>query len=252
MLKALIFDVDGTLANTEEYHRQAFNDIFKQLGLAWYWSVSLYTQLLEVTGGKERLKYYIEQYLPDFKPSNDINQFIQDLHSLKTDRYNQLLTQGSMELRPGVERLILDARENQQFLAIATTTSSKNVIELIKMTLGEKALSWFKVIVSGEMVTAKKPAPDVYALVLAQLALPAEQCIAIEDSYPGLQSALAAGIKTIITPSNYTQHQNFTGASLVVDSLGEPNQPFKVIGGNAYGYDYLTIPFLHKISQGKE
>ena len=84
MLKALIFDVDGTLANTEEYHRQAFNDSFKQLGLTWNWSVALYTELLEVTGGKERLAYYIERYLPDFKPNNDINQFIQDLHKLKT------------------------------------------------------------------------------------------------------------------------------------------------------------------------
>ena len=139
-LKALIFDVDGTLANTErDGHRLAFNRAFTEAGLDWHWSIDLYGKLLRVSGGKERLKFYLERYQPQFQPQN-ITEFITNLHQLKTKYYQELLTTGSIPLRPGVKRLIRAAREENLRLAIATTSALPNAMALLERTL---APQWF-------------------------------------------------------------------------------------------------------------
>jgi HAD superfamily hydrolase (TIGR01509 family) len=213
-LRALIFDVDGTLAETEEIHRRAFNDTFAAAGLAWEWDQALYARLLEVTGGKERIRHYIDAH--GAKPALD-DAAIAGLHKDKTERYAKFIEDGDMALRPGIQMLLREAASNGVRLAIATTTSRPNVDALLKATLDFQP---FTVIAAGDEVKAKKPAPDVYLLALERLGLPAENCVAVEDTLNGLRSAQGAGLACIVTPSVYGGAGPFPGALRVTD-LGQ-------------------------------
>ena len=214
--RALIFDVDGTLAETEEIHRAAFNEAFAEAGLDWVWTEELYARLLNVTGGRERIAAYVDEIrgMPVDIPA---------LHRRKTDIYNERIRAGGIALRPGVERLIREARARRLSLAIATTTSRPNVSSLIAATLGEGAIGWFASIRTGEDVAPKKPDPEVFRLVLADIGMDGADCVAFEDSANGLRAALAASIPTIVTPSIYTCGEDFAGASLVLRNLDEPD-----------------------------
>ena len=243
-LQGLIFDVDGTLANTErDGHRVAFNQAFAAAGLDWHWSVDFYGELLAVSGGKERIKYYLKQYLPEFKPSKDLADFVADLHQLKTNYFLKLLRSGTIKLRPGAKRLIEEAKRKEVALAIATTTSLPNVIALLEKYLD---LDWFEVIAAGDIVPAKKPAPDIYYYVVNKMKLSVENSIVIEDSDNGLESATAAGLKTIVTVNNYTEKQDFSQAALVVSDLGEPQHPCQVLQGDFTG-DYIELTSLRSL-----
>ncbi len=163
MLKALLFDVDGTLADTErDGHRPAFNAAFQEFGLDWNWDVALYGKLLAVTGGKERMKYYVENFRQDYvKPAN-FDVLVAQLHKAKTAHYTRMLAQGGIPLRPGVKRLLIEARNQGLILGVATTTTPENVIELLRHSLAADGPEWFQVIAAGDIVPAKKPAPDIY------------------------------------------------------------------------------------------
>jgi HAD superfamily hydrolase (TIGR01509 family) len=243
-LQCLIFDVDGTLANTErDGHRVAFNRGFQSAGLDWHWSVDFYGELLTVSGGKERLKYFLRQYLPEFKPDRELHDFVAYLHQLKTKHYLELLDSGAIGLRPGAKRLIEEAKAAGIILAIATTTSFPSVIALLEKYLD---LDWFAVIAAGDIVPAKKPAPDIYYYVIKRLELNAVNVIVVEDSDNGLESAIAAGLTTVVTVNNYTEQQDFSQAALVVSDLGEPEQPCRVIQGNFTG-NYLNLAGLRSL-----
>ena len=248
-LSALLLDVDGTIADTEELHRQAFNSAFTEFGLDWNWSRDLYTELLSVTGGKERIRHYIDCYLPDFTPPDDLPEFIARMHELKTVFYIQTVEQGRAPLRPGVERLICEARAAGLRRAIATTTSPENVQALLGCSFRKASVSWFDVIAAGNAVKAKKPAPDIYRLALAELGLPPQSCLAIEDSVNGLRAASDSGIRTLITVNHYTRHENFEGAVLVLDQLGDPGNPFEVIQGDARGWKYVDVALLKRLHE---
>ncbi|MGE0857063.1 MAG: HAD family hydrolase [Hyphomicrobiaceae bacterium] len=223
MLQALIFDVDGTLAETEEAHREAFNRVFSEAGLAWHWDQPLYRRLLEVTGGKERIAYFLRDFDPprDGVPSDPsmLKDWIAGLHARKTTIYNAIISEGGVPLRPGVEPLIRHARNAGVRLAIATTTSLPNVESLLVATLGPRWPELFETIAAGDMVGAKKPAPDVFLLALERLGLHPLQCLALEDSENGVASARGAGLMTVVTRSTYTDHQTFDGAALVLPDL---------------------------------
>ncbi len=247
-LQALIFDVDGTLADTErDGHRVAFNRAFREAGLDWDWSVELYGKLLEVTGGKERMKFYLDRFRPEYKQPHNLQQVIADLHAAKTRHYTQLLSEGAIPLRPGVKRLIEQARAEGVRLAIATTTTPANVIALLEHALAPNSLSWFEVIAAGDIVPAKKPAPDIYFYALDKMGLRPSDCIAFEDSYNGLVSARKAGLETIITINDYTSDHDFTGALVVLDSFGEPGTPYKVIGGQVGWTTYLDLDLVRQL-----
>ena len=219
MSRAIIFDVDGTLAETEETHRKAFNRAFQAAGLPWSWDQELYRELLAVTGGKERIRHFIDNSGAEAVPAGDLDPFIRALHAEKTNAYTQMVAGGELELRPGVRQLIAAAKQRGYRLALATTTTPANVDALLTSAFGEDGHELFEVICAGDSVPTKKPAPDVYLRVLQELGLPAESCLAVEDSRNGLLSALAAGIRTIVTPCIYTQGENFDGAALVVEGL---------------------------------
>ncbi|MFO8155957.1 MAG: HAD family hydrolase [Pseudomonadota bacterium] len=222
-LEALLFDVDGTLADTErDGHRVAFNRAFAEAGLDWHWSVPLYGELLAVTGGKERIRRYLEAHRPDVRLPEDADGYIAELHAAKTRHYTGMLAEGAIPLRPGVERLLREARDAGLRLGIATTTTPENVTALMTHALGAAALDWFEVIAAGDVVPAKKPAPDIYDYALEQLGVSPAAALAVEDSDPGLQSARAAGLTTVITVNDYTRAQDFTDAVAVLSDLGEP------------------------------
>jgi len=247
-LKALLFDVDGTLADTErDGHRVAFNRAFAETGLNWNWGVGLYGELLAVSGGKERLRFYLEKWRPECNATTDLDDLIIRLHLAKTRHYLDLASSGMIPLRPGVERLLREARTADIRLAIVTTTSPENVTALLSATLGAGSMDWFDVIAAGDCVPRKKPAPDIYSLALSQLGLKVDECLALEDSDNGLQSATCAGIKTLVTVNEYTKHQNFTGAAMVLSQLGEPYDGFEVLAGDAGTATFVDLAFLREL-----
>jgi HAD superfamily hydrolase (TIGR01509 family) len=213
-LRALIFDVDGTLAETEEIHRAAFNRVFAEDGLNWNWDVDLYRDLLKVTGGRERMLLYAGRVRQELEPDR-----LARLHARKNEIYGALVRSGQAALRPGVEDLIRRAHDAGLKLAICTTTSRANIEALIEATLGADGMELFDAIVAGEDVKAKKPAPDAYLAVIAALDQPADACLALEDSRNGLAASRTAGVKTIVTPGLYTAHEDFEGAAAILPDL---------------------------------
>ncbi|MEN8761086.1 MAG: HAD family hydrolase [Thiogranum sp.] len=246
-LTTLLFDVDGTLAETEEIHRQSFNRAFKQAGLDWHWSQDLYAELLAVTGGKERIRHYLSRYLPDFDVAMRLDEYIAGLHAAKTDIYTSTVSSGDVPMRPGVRRLIDEARQAGLRLAIATTTTPVNVTALLEHNLAADSEAWFDVIAAGGVVPAKKPAPDIYYYAMEKMSVRADACLALEDSANGLRSAQQAGLETLVTVSQYTGDHDFEGAALVVDQLGEPDSPFSVIAGDAGDHTYVSVDLLQDL-----
>ena len=246
-LKALIFDVDGTLANTEhDGHLRAFNETFKLFKLDWHWDRELYSDLLSVSGGKERLAHYISHYNPSLKRDLSVSDII-DIHNKKTEIFVEHVANGQVSLRVGVERLIEEAVDSGLRLGIATTTSLKNVEALMTSTLGESALNRFEVIGAGDVVKSKKPAADIYRYVLDKMSLSCHECIAFEDSGIGFASATSAGLRTVVTLSEYTKTKNFQGALVVLDHLGAENQPFEIIKGSPTRHSFVSVGYLKEL-----
>src|SRR5579872_696458 len=243
-IEALIFDVDGTLADTEEAHRQAFNDAFRAHGLEFRWSREVYRELLQVPGGKERLAAFFAGTPLAESERRRLCGLIPWLHATKTSFYRERIERGSVSLRPGVRRLMAEARDAGVRLAIASTTSPENVSALLEGALGFEALDAFSVIATGDAVPRKKPAPDIYFHALGQLGLTARRAVAFEDSAIGVAAAKAAGLLTVATPSNWTRDQDFAAADLVLPSLADPTTPLAAADGWRIGAPYLGLEQL--------
>lgn len=224
-LEALIFDVDGTLADTEEAHRMAFNNAFERFKLGWTWSQDAYRELLKTTGGKERIAAYLATKTLSSSDRKRLAELIPAIHAEKTKFYSSFVADGAVPLREGVARLIEEALSAGCRLAIASTTTAANIDALLSSTLGPRGIERFSVIACGDQVPAKKPAPDIYQLAIRHLGVDPEQAVALEDSHNGLLAATGAGLWTVITPTYWTQAQDFSGAGMVLPSLGDPASP---------------------------
>lgn len=244
-LKALIFDVDGTLADTEkDGHRLAFNAAFHEFGLSWNWGVALYGELLAVTGGKERIRYFVDQFVENYTKPAEFDDLVAALHKAKTRHYTEMLATGAIPMRKGVKRLLAEARAAGLRLAIATTTTPENVTALLRHALAEDSASWFEVIAAGDIVSAKKPAPDIYTWALREMRLDPVECLAFEDSANGIKSSRGAGLKTVVTVNDYTYGHDFSGAVAVLSDLGEPDSPFTLLQGGAQKQGYVDLNLL--------
>ena len=222
MLQALIFDVDGTLADTESAHRAAFNHAFSEEGLDWEWDEPLYTELLDISGGKERIAHYWKHTRGDIVgiDAHAIKDTIVRLHEIKTAAYEAMVNDGLVALRPGVLALIESAHAQGLSLAIATTTSPVNIASLLRRAIGLHWRSVFGVVEDASTAPIKKPNPQVYRQTLQRMGVAPERCLAFEDSSNGLKAALAAGLSTVITPTHFTAHHDFSGALRVLPDLG--------------------------------
>lgn len=244
-LQALLFDVDGTLADTErDGHRPAFNAAFREFGLDWDWDVPLYGKLLAVTGGKERMKHYVDNFRPDYVKPADFDDLVAELHKAKTRHYTAMLAEGNVPMRAGVKRLLQEALDAGLRLAVATTTTPENVTALLEHSLGKGSTKWFEVIAAGDIVPAKKPAPDIYVWALEQMKLGPEACLAFEDSENGIRASRGAGLKTLVTINDYTRDHDFAGAAVVLTDLGEPDAPATALSGAWQGLGYVTLESL--------
>jgi HAD superfamily hydrolase (TIGR01509 family) len=243
-LQALIFDVDGTLAETEEMHRSAFNQAFASFGLRWNWDPPLYKDLLRVAGGKERILHYLMRRRPQDVAARE--REIPQIYALKTRLYSAMVREGTLGLRPGIQRLIEEARSAGIRLAIATTSYPANVDALLQRAFAPSGESLFGVIVAGDEVVAKKPAPDVFDVALRRLGLRPSACVAFEDSANGVRSARHAGLPVVATPSAYTSDDDFTGAASVISTLGEPGEPHQHFAGWEWSGGFVTLAGLQK------
>lgn len=224
VMKALIFDCDGVLADTErDGHRVAFNKAFAQKGLLVEWDVELYGRLLEVSGGKERMKHYFDAHgWPGGIADRDA--LIKDLHKLKTDFFMQIIESGELPLRPGVARLVDEAIAANVQLAVCSTSHERAVNLVVERLLGPQRKARFAVILAGDVVSKKKPDPEIYNLACRKLDLSPSECVVVEDSRNGLLAAKAAGMYCVVTTNGYTKDEDFNEADLVVSELGdEPN-----------------------------
>jgi beta-phosphoglucomutase-like phosphatase (HAD superfamily) len=241
---ALIFDVDGTLADTEELHRQAFNEAFFACGVDWRWGPALYAQLLQITGGKERIAAFLSQQRIAAAERGRLLRLIPQIHATKTRVYLELVAQGRLRPRAGVRRLMTEARVAGLKLAIASTTSPENVQSLLCASFGANSPRWFSTIATGDVVPRKKPAPDIYNLALEKLGVPPQCAVAFEDSAIGVHAAKAAGLFTVATPSLWTIGQDFSAADLVLTSLADPERPLYAIDEMRIGAKYLGLEQL--------
>ncbi len=223
-MKAMIFDCDGVLVDTErDGHRVAFNRAFAAKALDVVWDVALYGELLKIAGGKERMKHYFRQQgFPAGAENTDA--FIKDLHKLKTDLYMKIIADGELPLRPGVKRLVDEAIADGMTLAVCSTSNERAVNTVVEKMLGPERKSKFSAILAGDIVSRKKPDPEIYDLARQHLSLHGEDCVVVEDSRNGLLAAKSAGMHCIITTSSYTTDEDFSPADSVYPELGdEPN-----------------------------
>ncbi len=221
-LRALIFDCDGVLAETErDGHRVAFNRMFAAKAYEIEWDVALYKELLKVGGGKERMRHYFDQ---TSWPAGirDKDALIKELHQLKTAYYMDMVESGQLPVRPGVVRLVDEALAAGVKLAVCSTSNEKAVNAVVETLLGPERHAKFNVILAGDIVSKKKPDPEIYTLALNRLHLEPAECVVVEDNRNGLLAAKGAGMYCVVTTNGYTEDEDFSEADLVVSELGDP------------------------------
>jgi HAD superfamily hydrolase (TIGR01509 family) len=217
-MQALIFDCDGVLVDTErDGHRVSFNEAFAELGIDAHWTVERYGELLLTAGGKERMRRHFDE---TGWPAGHLDRdgLIARIHKLKTDIFMRLIREGSLPLRPGIARIVDEAIASGIVLAVCSTSNEKAVQAVVDVMLGAERSEKITVF-AGDVVAAKKPAPDIYNLAAQTLGLTPENCVVIEDSNNGLRAAKAAGMKCVVTVSSYTGGEDFSLADRIVGDL---------------------------------
>jgi len=247
-MKAILFDCDGVLVDTErDGHRIAFNRAFAEAGLDVQWSVDGYGDLLRISGGKERMReFFRNNTLHGGQPVAD--DTILALHKRKTDIFMDLINQKQLPLRPGVKRIVDEASSRGILLAVCSTSNERAVQNIVRNLLGEEPCGRFGGIYAGDVVPKKKPDPAVYRLALTELAVEADEALVIEDSRNGLLAALGAGCQAVITKSGYTRGEDFAGAALVLNDLGDPPHSYTTLNDLISAHDRAVAGKKRKIS----
>ncbi len=222
-IKALLWDMDGVLIDTEkDGHRVAFNMAFNDFGFTDQWSVEYYHELLQTGGGKERMKRHWETHgFSRPVPADQVDALIKQMHDRKTRIFIDLIKHGRLPLRPGVHRFLREAQDAGLKLALCTTASPESAMAVMETSLPDIP---FDLVLAGDIVTRKKPDPEIYALALSRLALQPDEAFAIEDSRNGVQSARAAGLRVLVTSNPYTEQEDISSGDIIVTCLGDtPN-----------------------------
>ncbi len=248
-LEALIFDLDGTMADTEEVHREAFNAAFEKFDLRWNWGPLLYSELLDISGGLVRLHRFVDTMTATLDEKKKLHAIAPDIHRTKSNLYAQFLDEGRAALRPGVERLIREARAEGLKVGVVSTTASANALALLRKHLSPAGLDRVDALVSAAEAARRKPAPDIYNLALAGLNRSPRVCFAFEDSANGLRAARAAGLFTVVTPTRWTMAQDFSGADLLIRGLGDPGSALHPADAELIGAEVLGISELRRIHE---
>lgn len=256
VLRAICFDLDGTLADTEPLgHRPAYNRAFREVGLGWRWTPKLYRDLLQHPGGgRDRLRHFMQRYEPEWPEASELDTsdpeaLIQDLHARKSQHFHRIVEKGDVPLRPGVERLIGEASAAGVKLAVVSNASRGTVASLLAHSLGDTIGSRLDIVLCGDEGYAKKPAPDLYIEAMRRLGVDAQEAVAVEDSRLGLRAALDAGMATVVTLNKTTRNEDFSGADLVVDSLGEPEAPTTSARPELQNGGWVTLEDLRAVQR---
>jgi HAD superfamily hydrolase (TIGR01509 family) len=258
MSRVLIFDCDGVLADTErDGHLVAFNQMWREEGVNWQWTVEQYAEKLKIGGGKERIASLGRD--ADFRaafavPDSDEAwmAIVADWHKRKSEIFKDLVMSGAMPGRPGVKRLTRDALDRGWTLAVCSTSAQASVQAVLDSVVGKDLSARFAGVFAGDIVRAKKPAPDIYNYAADHLGIAHGDCVVVEDSRNGLQSATAAGMTCVITYNALTQGEDFSEAALVVSSLGEPGDPATVAANRSQARvsGMVTVADLEAILAG--
>lgn len=220
-IKAVLFDQDGVIIDTEkDGHRVAFNETFKEMGFDVEWDEEYYHELLQVGGGKERMKHHLHThgFGKEIKPEEEAD-LIKEMHRIKTDKFIHLIESGKLPLRPGAHRFMQEVMSEGLTLGVCTTSNERaahaiayNILKDIK----------FDLILAGDVVSHKKPDPEIYLLALSKTGLKPDECLVIEDSSNGVKAAKAAGMYVIATTNHYTEQEDLDDADVIASCLGDP------------------------------
>jgi HAD superfamily hydrolase (TIGR01509 family) len=251
---ALVFDCDGVLADTErDGHRPAFNQTFREFGIPVEWSEEVYGRTLQIAGGKERMS---SELTPEFVRANGLPEDpdgqaaeLAKWHKRKTEIYTEMVAAGRLPTRPGVRRIITEAQDAGWQLAVASTSAEASVRAILEQAVGPERAGRFDVVLAGDVVPKKKPAPDIYLLALERLGVPAAETLVVEDSRNGLLAAHAAGLRCVMTVNGYTEEEDNSEAILVVTSLGDPGgERTRIIAnrGAARPADHISLADLER------
>lgn len=236
-IKAIFFDQDGVIIDTErDGHRVAFNDTFKHMGFDTEWDVDYYHELLQIGGGKERMKYHLKTrgFGKDI-PDDEVEELIKQMHLYKTDRFIELIESGSLPLRPGIHRFMNEGVEAGLTLAVTTTSNERAAHAIAYKVLEDIS---FKFVLAGDIVAKKKPDPAIYLLAMEKAGVQPQECLVIEDSRNGVLAAKAAGMHVVATSNFYTQREDLSDADVIVTALGDSDgEKGQLIKGNIPGYD---------------
>lgn len=254
MVTALVLDCDGVLADTErDGHRVAFNRMFAEFGVPLEWSVDTYRDKLRIAGGKERMA---SELTPEFTRANGLPgdpegqaEVIARWHRRKTEIYTEMVQAGLLPPRPGVTRIITEAQDAGWTLAVASTSAEPSVLAILRQAVGRDRADRFAAVLAGDVVPAKKPAPDIYLMALDRLGVPPDRTLVVEDSRNGLLAATGAGLRCLMTVNDYTREEANDEAALVVSSLGDPGgERTEVIANRSRAEpgDYLTLADLDR------
>lgn len=230
-LKAIFFDMDGTIIDTEkDGHRVAFNEAFSRLGIKAEWSIGRYHHLLQIAGGKERMKYFFQNEGKELLPKgSSLDEIVQQLHHLKTEIFISLIEEGKLPLRPGIKRIMLEANMRGILIGICSTSNEKAVKAIANALLPEIKID---LILAGDVVANKKPNPEIYLSALQKTGLSTKEVLVIEDSENGVIAGKEAGIKVLVTVNEYTKDENLTRADVVVSSLGDGFEKSQLLSGS--------------------